>query len=106
MVLFVQVLARTFALPATTILINNCCPHPSVLGTIHGIGQSVSSGMRTIGPVLGGWAFGWGLNIGVVGVAFWGLAVVAVVGAVAGTFVKDGNGHEILLEGENDEAEN
>lgn len=76
-----------------------------MLGTIHGIGQSVSSGMRTIGPVLGGWGFGWGLKIGVVGVAFWGLAVVAVAGAVAGTFVKDGSGHEILLEGEKDGAE-
>ena len=54
-VLSIQVLARTFALPATIILVNNCSPHPSVLGTIHGIAQSLSSASRTVGPVLGGW---------------------------------------------------
>ncbi|TKA67961.1 hypothetical protein B0A49_11535 [Cryomyces minteri] len=102
-VLFVQVLARTFALPATIILINNCSPHPSVLSTIHGIGQSVSSGTRTIGPVLGGWLYGLGLSHGVVGAAWWGLAGVAICGAVAGRWVREGNGHEILLEGEENE---
>jgi hypothetical protein len=53
MLLFVQVVGRTFATPASTILINNCSPHPSVLGTIHGIGQTASSGARTIAPALG-----------------------------------------------------
>ncbi|KAK5145086.1 hypothetical protein LTR04_001402, partial [Oleoguttula sp. CCFEE 6159] len=102
-VLFVQVLARTFALPATIILINNCSPHPSVLSTIHGIGQSVSSGTRTIGPILGGWLYGLGLSHGVVGAAWWGLAGVAICGAVAARWVREGNGHEILLEGEENE---
>ncbi|KAF2472476.1 MFS general substrate transporter [Lindgomyces ingoldianus] len=99
-VLFLQVLARTFALPCATILINNCCPHPSVLGTVHGLGQSVSSLTRTFGPILGGYIFGRGLDIGVVGLAWWTLACVAVVGSVAARFVRDGDGHEILLEGE------
>ena len=39
-VLFLQVSARTFALPATIILLNNSSPHPSVLATIHGLGQA------------------------------------------------------------------
>jgi hypothetical protein len=34
-VLFIQFIGRTFVLPAAVILIN-CSPHPSVLGTIHG----------------------------------------------------------------------
>lgn len=102
-ILFIQVLARTFALPATAILVNNCCPHPSVLGTIHGIGQSVSSASRTLGPVVGSLVFAHGLNVGVVGLAWWTLMVMAALGAVAGTFVKNGNGHEILLEGEEEE---
>ncbi len=55
LVLLVQVTARTFTLPASIILLNNCSPHPSVLGTIHGVGQSVSAGFRTVGPVVGGW---------------------------------------------------
>ena len=99
-VLCIQVIARTFALPATIILINNCSPHPSVLGTIHGISQSVSSFSRTIGPVVGGWGFGKGLQIGVVGAVWWGLAALACLGWCASSLVREGSGHEIFLEGE------
>jgi hypothetical protein len=104
-VLAIQVMARTFALPGMTILVNNCCPHPSVLGTLHGIAQSISSGMRTIGPAVAGWLYGKGLEWGVVGTAFWGLACCACVGLLAGSFVKEGSGHEILLEGEEEEMD-
>lgn len=61
-VLFLQVSARTFTLPTSIILLNNCSPHPSVLGTIHGIGQSVSSAFRTIGPIFSGAWYGYGLE--------------------------------------------
>lgn len=103
--LFIQVLARTFALPAVIILVNNCCPHPSVLGTIHGLGQSVSSGMRTLGPIIAGWVFGIGLNIGVIGLAWWLFAIEAVLGCIAGCFVREGSGHEIMLEGDEEDVE-
>lgn len=99
-VLFIQVLARTFALPCTNILVNNVSPHPSVLGTVHGIGQSVSSLTRTIGPIMFSWVFGKGLNMGIVGLGWWLMASVATVGVVAAQWVKEGDGHEILLEGE------
>ena len=99
-VLFVQVLARTFALPCTAILINNCCPHPSVLGTMHGVGQSVSSFTRTFGPVVFGWLFGKGLDIGIVALGWWALACVAIIGSAVAQFVREGDGHEILLNGE------
>ena len=102
LVLLIQVVGRTFALPATIILINNCSPHPSVLGTIHGIAQSVSSASRTIGPVLGGWGYGKGLQIGVVGMVWWCLAIVAGLGWCASGLVREGDGHEILLDGEGD----
>lgn len=99
-VLALQVLGRTFALPAQTILVNNCTPHPSVLGTVHGVGQSVSSFARTVGPVVGGVLYGLGLDKGVVGGVWWGLSGVAVGGFVASFFVREGNGHEIWLEGD------
>ncbi|KAI1824288.1 MFS general substrate transporter [Xylaria intraflava] len=102
-VLFVQVSARTFALPAQTILLNNCVPHPSVLGTVHGLGQSASSLARTIGPVTGGWLYGLGLSHGLVGGVFWGMAGVAIAGLVASFWVRDGNGHEIWLEGDKED---
>lgn len=104
-VLFVQVVGRTFAFPANMILINNCSPHPSVLGTIHGIAQSVSCASRTVGPVLGGWGYGKGLQVGIVGAVWWALAVVAAVGWFFSGLVREGDGHEIWLEGEKEEEE-
>ncbi|KAI1149162.1 major facilitator superfamily domain-containing protein [Nemania diffusa] len=102
-VLFVQVSARTFALPAQTILVNNCTPHPSVLGTVHGLGQSASSLARTIGPVAGGWLYGLGLSHGLVGGVFWGMAGVAVVGVIISFWAREGDGHEIWLDGDEED---
>ncbi|TRX87892.1 hypothetical protein FHL15_011208 [Xylaria flabelliformis] len=104
-VLFVQVSARTFALPAQTILLNNCTPHPSVLSTVHGLGQSASSLARTIGPIAGGWLYGLGLSHGFVAGVFWGLAGIAVTGVVISFWVNEGDGHEIWLEGDKEDAE-
>jgi len=104
-VLFFQVIARTFALPATIILINNCSPHPSVLGTIHGLGQSTSAAFRTIGPTLAGIWYGIGLVKGVVGLSWWATAGVAIIGCVTAMWVYEGSGHEIMLEGEGEEEE-
>lgn len=76
-VLILQIVARTFTLPSAIILINNSSPHPSVLGTIHGVAQSVSSAARTLGPVVGGWGLGLGLHHNAVGAVWWAMALVA-----------------------------
>ena len=62
-----------------------------MLGTVHGVAQSVSSAARTVGPVAGGWIFGLGERIGCVGLAFWILAGVSVVGWLVGSTVKEGD---------------
>ncbi|KAI1358686.1 major facilitator superfamily domain-containing protein [Xylaria arbuscula] len=98
-----QVMARTVTLPASIILLNNCSPHPSVLGLVHGLGQSVSAGFRTVGPVVGGWWYGASLEAGVVGASWWGVAGVAALGCASSFFIYEGSGHEIVLEGEEDE---
>jgi MFS family permease len=105
LVLCIQVMARTFALPSSAILVNNANPHPSVLGTLHGIAQSVSSATRTVGPVLAGWIYGIGLGKGMVGLAWWVMSGISVLGAIAGRFVWEGDGHEIWLEGEKEEED-
>ncbi|KAM3435322.1 hypothetical protein MY4824_004903 [Beauveria thailandica] len=101
--LFVQVVGRTFALPSMAILINNGSPHPSVLGTVHGLGQSVSSAARTIGPMVGGPVYGFGLNRGYVGLVWWALSGVSVCACLASLFVKEGDGHEVWLQGDQDD---
>ncbi|KAF2169186.1 hypothetical protein M409DRAFT_64935 [Zasmidium cellare ATCC 36951] len=103
-VLFLQVAARTFALPASIILLNNSSPHPSVLATIHGIGNACSATFRTIGPVLAGYWFGIWTERGIVGMAWWIVATLASVGCVASFKVRNGSGHEIFLPGEEGET--
>ncbi|KAI0886210.1 MFS general substrate transporter [Annulohypoxylon maeteangense] len=103
LVQLLQVMARTITLPASIILLNNCSPHPSVLGLVHGLGQSVSAGFRTAGPVIGGWWYGEGLKMGIVGASWWAVALVSALGCVSAMFIYEGSGHEILLEGEEDE---
>lgn len=75
------------------------------MGTIHGTAQTVSAGARTVGPAVLGWIYGLGLRKGVVGMAWWVACCVAVVGCFAGAWVKEGSGHEILLEGEEEDLE-
>ncbi|KAF2466830.1 MFS general substrate transporter [Lindgomyces ingoldianus] len=96
-VLVFQVIARTFALPASIILVNNSTPHPSVLGTIHGVGQSVSSALRTIGPIASGYWYGIGLRHDMVGMSWWIVGAVSGFGCVASFWVRNGSGHETTL---------
>ncbi|KAL7936984.1 major facilitator superfamily domain-containing protein [Trichoderma chlorosporum] len=102
-VLFFQVTGRTFALPSQVILVNNCSPHPSVLGTIHGLGQSVSSAARTIGPMVGGVVYGFALNKGIIGLVWWALSSIAICACLTSLVVKEGDGHEIWLEGDEED---
>ena len=99
-VVFLQVAARTFALPASIILLNNSSPHPSVLATIHGIGNACSATFRTIGPMLAGYWYGMWTERGIVGMAWWIVATVAAFGCIASFKVRNGSGHEIFLPGE------
>ena len=98
--LLLIVTARTFALPSSLILINNCTPHPSVLSTIHGIAHSVSAGCRTLGPLIFSNIYGEGLKKGMVGMAWWALMMEGLVAFGASWLVYEGSGHEIRLEGD------
>ncbi|KAK9780553.1 putative Major facilitator superfamily domain-containing protein [Seiridium cardinale] len=104
-ILFLQVLGRTFVQPAQTVLINNSSPHPSVLGTVHGLAQSTNSLGRTIGSMLCGYFYGLGLDSGVVGAVWWGLSAVSILMFITSLWILDGNGHEIWLEGEEESAQ-
>jgi MFS family permease len=94
MLVLIQVVARTFALPSTVILLNNASPNRQCLGTIHGLGSSLSSLSRVIGPLSGAFLFGLGIDIGVVGLVWWVLAAVAMGGAMFSLFIYEGEGLE------------
>lgn len=106
LVVGLQVLSRTFALPAAIILVNNCVTDSSVLGTVHGVAQSIASAARTLGPLFGGWALGFGLSHNIVGAVWWGLAAEALIGYFVLWTIKEGKGIErkkVVVEDEEDE---
>ncbi|KAF3941842.1 hypothetical protein ABW19_dt0202328 [Dactylella cylindrospora] len=81
-VLFLQVMARTLAIPSSVILLTNAAPAPRVLGTLHGVGNMLSSLARAVGPAVGGWVSAKGVEIGMVGCVWWtyltGIAALGV----------------------------
>lgn len=74
-----QGLSRTFAQPGMIILINSCGSHPQLRSTIHGMGLSVGSLARILGPASSGWALRVGLEKNMVGVVWWCMALVVAV---------------------------
>lgn len=70
------------------------------MGTLHGLAQSCTSAARTIGPMLCGYVYGVGLAKGVVGAVFWGLSAFATIGWMTSWLLREGDGHEIVLEGD------
>lgn len=93
-VISLQVLSRTFSLPATAILVNNSVPDKSVLGTVHGVAQSVSSAALTLGPVIAGWGLGLGLKNNIVGAIWWAIALEAMLNWALTWTIYEGNGRE------------
>lgn len=105
LVLFIT--GRTGITPATTLLINDCTPHPSVRGTIHTAGTVIGNLSRSVFPLAAFAIFGAGLRIGVIGLGFWCLACLAILACVASQWVREGsNGEDIILDDEEEEEEN
>ncbi|KAH8591069.1 major facilitator superfamily domain-containing protein, partial [Bisporella sp. PMI_857] len=105
-VLLLFVIGRTGVIPATTLLINDCTPHPSVRGTIHTAGTVIGNLARSFFPIIAFVIFGKGLQIGVVGLGFWCLASLGGLACVASWWViEGGNGTEIVLEDEGEDED-
>ncbi|WEW59517.1 hypothetical protein PRK78_004991 [Emydomyces testavorans] len=93
-VILLQVVSRTFSLPATVILVNNSVADSSVLATVHGVAQSISSGARTLGPLVTGWGLGPGLKNNIVSAIWWALAVEAMLNWAVTWSIFEGNVEE------------
>ena len=70
------------AYPVILILLKEASPSPSVLGRINGLAASAGAACRTIAPPIAGYLYGVGSEIGFTGLAWWGSAFVAIIGAI------------------------
>uniref|UniRef100_A0A0B7KGP9 Major facilitator superfamily (MFS) profile domain-containing protein n=2 Tax=Bionectria ochroleuca TaxID=29856 RepID=A0A0B7KGP9_BIOOC len=74
-----HIFSRSFIGPGTIILVNDSAPHPSLLGTVHGLASSIASVARMLGPVISGAALAAGLRNNCVGIPFWGISFLAFI---------------------------
>ena len=75
------------AYPVLLILLKQASISPSVLGRINGLAASAGAACRTIAPPVAGILYGWGLDIGFTGLAYWGAGAVALGGTAQLYFV-------------------
>jgi len=75
------------AYPVILILLKQASPSPLFLGKINGLAASAGAACRTIAPPVAGLLYGWGIDIGFTGIAWWGAGAVAMIGAAQLWFV-------------------
>ncbi|GKT41733.1 uncharacterized protein ColSpa_01914 [Colletotrichum spaethianum] len=81
-VMFVKAFAVIIGFPCMTILLTNSASSLRILGTLNGFATMFSGFGRAFGPAAAGAAFSWGVARGYVIVAYWFLALTALLGAI------------------------
>lgn len=76
------------------------CPHPSALARTHSISYVASGVGRAVGSSLGALVYSYGTSHSFTGLAFWSAAAVAVCVCCLAMACKQGDGHEIWLDGD------
>lgn len=111
-VVFLLMLAKLsvsiFSFPCCTILLTNSASSLSVLGTLNGVGTSVSALGRAAGPAIAGATFSFGVKRGFVIIPWWTLAVLAGLAAVPTFWIEETDGfrgHEADGDDEREEDE-
>ncbi|PWY95495.1 permease of the major facilitator superfamily [Aspergillus sclerotioniger CBS 115572] len=84
--------ASIFGFPCTTILLTNSATSLSVLGTLNGVGTSVSAIGRAVGPAVTGQAFTYGVKQGYILIPWWMLAVFGALSAIPVFYTEESDG--------------
>lgn len=93
-----RITAQCLSFPTMQILITNSAPSMLVLGLINGIAASTASLARAFGPTLSGSLFSFGLSIGYVGLAWWIVGAISIVGAVQSFWMTEDKGRLDVVE--------
>lgn len=85
--LTIRNLFSILAYPVLLILIKEAAPNNSCLGKINGLAASTGAACRTIASPVAGLLYGIGISLNFTALAWWGSAVVAIIGAIQAFFV-------------------
>lgn len=104
-IVFIKVFGSlaTFSVASLLLLTTLASPHPSALGRTHSIAFMLTEGTRAITTGASGLIYAWGSSHNLVGLLFWFASLVCLPEMVASMFVKEGNGHAIRMEGDEEE---
>ncbi|KAI1334076.1 major facilitator superfamily domain-containing protein [Xylariaceae sp. FL0016] len=91
-VMCVKAFAVIIGFPCTTILLTNSASSLNILGTLNGFATTFSALGRALGPALAGALFSWGVKNGMIGIPWWTLALIAMVGAIPAWMIVEGEG--------------
>lgn len=94
------IFCAVFVTPTTLMLIRLVCPHPSALARTNSISYVASGVGRAVGSSLGALVYSYGTSHSFTGLAFWSAAAVGVCVCFMAMACKQGDGHEIWLEGD------
>ncbi|KAJ5654430.1 permease of the major facilitator superfamily [Penicillium lividum] len=95
-----------FGVPCCTILLTNSASSMTVLGTLNGVGTSVSALGRAAGPALIGSAFSYGVKKGYVIIPWWLLSALALWSVVPAFWIVEQDGpHRVVVEEEVEEEQ-
>lgn len=81
-----------FAFPSSTILLTNSATSLAILATLNGLATTFSALGRAFGPAAAGATFSYGVRHGFVGLPWWMLGVIAMIGAVPAWWIVEGEG--------------
>lgn len=80
------------AFPSTTILLTNSCTSLRILSSLNGFATMFSALCRAMGPASTGWVYSRGMRQGYIVSAYFFLGVVALIGAIPGFMIVEGDG--------------
>ncbi|KAI1474465.1 MFS general substrate transporter [Daldinia eschscholtzii] len=87
---------KTFAViigfPCTILLFTNSAKSLSILGTLNGFATTFSALGRAVGPAMTGAVFTYGVKRGMIGLPWWLIAFIAILGAIPAWTIVEGDG--------------
>lgn len=86
--------------PSQLLLSNFSSPHPSALGRTHSITFFTSMTVRAAASAVAGNLHAYGSTHNLTGLVFWISSAVSFMAMIISRFVKESNGHEIKLPGD------
>lgn len=81
-----------FSFPCSTILLTNTASSLRVLGTLNGVGVSISAIGRAVGPAIVGSAFTFGVKRGYVIIPWWILTLLGILSALPAFWIVETDG--------------